>query len=369
MLKKKVIYIADFSLPNKSAYTLHVLKICDAFSEFTKKSVELLIPYSDYKYTKNNLKKDFLLKKKIKIINFFFKKKKFNFLTRVFFSIKIYNYLKKDKLNHIVISRSIIPSLILAFFNIKNILEIHTELTGLTKKIYFLTKLKFIKKNLKFIFINDYLRKKFKVNKKKSIILFDAVDYRDFKKKNTKIIKNTCFYSGSFVEGKGLELIEKIAFKLPEINFHLYGNIKTISNRNNKKFCKNIIFKNFIPYGKLTKKIHNYKILLMPYQKKVGVLIKNTSVEKYFSPLKMFDYMAAGKIIIDSDLKVYRNILKNKFNSILLDPNDVNSWVKEIRKIFRSNNLNYIGKNAIRDSKNYQWKSRVEKIIKFNEKK
>ena len=63
MLKKKIIYIADFSLPNKSAYTLHVLKICDAFGEFTKKSVELLIPYSDSKYKKNNLKKDFLLKK------------------------------------------------------------------------------------------------------------------------------------------------------------------------------------------------------------------------------------------------------------------------------------------------------------------
>ena len=37
MLIKKIIYIADFSLPNKSAYALHVLKICDAFGEYTKK--------------------------------------------------------------------------------------------------------------------------------------------------------------------------------------------------------------------------------------------------------------------------------------------------------------------------------------------
>ena len=33
----------------------------------------------------------------------------------------------------------------------------------------------------------------------------------------------------------------------------------------------------------------------MPYQKKIGVLIKNTNVENYFSPLKMFDYMALEK--------------------------------------------------------------------------
>ena len=29
MVKKKIFYIADFSIPNKSAYTVHVLKICD----------------------------------------------------------------------------------------------------------------------------------------------------------------------------------------------------------------------------------------------------------------------------------------------------------------------------------------------------
>ena len=287
MLKKKVIYIADFSLPNKSAYTLHVLKICDAFSEFTKKSVELLIPYSDLKYTKNNLKKDFLLKNNLKIINFFLKKKKLNFLKRIFFSIKIYNYLKKKNLNHIIISRSIIPSLILAFFNIKNILEIHTELTGLTKIFFLLARFKFVKKNLKFIFINDNLRKNFKIDKKKSIILFDASDYRDFKIKNSNIIKNTCFYSGSFSKGKGLEIIIKLSKKLPNINFHLYGNKQTIYDKSIlDKEIKNVHFKGYLTYSDITKKIKNYKILLMPYKKNVGVLIKNINVVNYFSPFK-----------------------------------------------------------------------------------
>ena len=47
-----------------------------------------------------------------------------------------------------------------------------------------------------------------------------------------------------------------------------------------------MIFKGFVPYNILTKKIENYKILLMPYSKKIRVLIKNTNVENYFSPLK-----------------------------------------------------------------------------------
>ena len=35
-MKRKLFYIADFSLPNMSAYALHVLKMCDAF--FRKKT-------------------------------------------------------------------------------------------------------------------------------------------------------------------------------------------------------------------------------------------------------------------------------------------------------------------------------------------
>ena len=38
-----VYYIADTSLTNKSAYTHHVIKMCDAFSQ--KKNTTLIIPF------------------------------------------------------------------------------------------------------------------------------------------------------------------------------------------------------------------------------------------------------------------------------------------------------------------------------------
>ena len=62
----------------------------------------------------------------------------------------------------------------------------------------------------------------------------------------------------------------------------------------------------------------------------------------------MFDYMASEKIIIASDLKVYKHILKNNVNSILIDPDKISLWVKSIKKSFKFKNLNYLGKNAIR---------------------
>ena len=44
----------------------------------------------------------------------------------------------------------------------------------------------------------------------------------DFKKSKARVIKNTCFYSGSFVEGKGIEIIQQLALQLPNFYFHLY---------------------------------------------------------------------------------------------------------------------------------------------------
>ena len=44
-----------------SAYTLHVLKMCDAFSE-TGYGVKLLIPYTSKDYLLERIKEDYLLK-------------------------------------------------------------------------------------------------------------------------------------------------------------------------------------------------------------------------------------------------------------------------------------------------------------------
>ena len=141
--KNKIIYIAEFSLPNMSAYTVHVLKMCDNFSKFNK--VELILPYKDNKYNFSQIKKDYNLKNKFEIKGIFNSKSSLNLFDRIVFALKIKSYVK-NSLFSMIISRSIIPSLILGYSNIKNILEIHTELTGATKYIFKLKNIKNVKK-------------------------------------------------------------------------------------------------------------------------------------------------------------------------------------------------------------------------------
>ena len=362
---KNYFYIADFSLPNKSAYSIHVLKICDAFNELNKKKITLLIPHIQSGYSFKKIQRDYLLKFSPFIKSFYSKKIKLNFIKRIFLALNIYFFLKNKK-KKFIISRSIITSLILAVLNIKNISDIHTQLTGITKIFFKFSKISFINKNLKFIFINERLRKMYNIEKNKSVILYDAVDYRDFKPTKKIKYKKTCFYSGSFAQGKGVEIISKVAKILPEYKFHLYGNTDTLIKLKILK-QKNIIFKGFLNYSKLVKVINNYKVLLMPYQKKVGVLIEGIDVAKYFSPLKMFDYMASGKIIIASELEVYQKFLINKKNSLTIKSNSL-AWAKKIKECFKSDKYDKLGTEARKNSKNYSWINRVIKIEDFYEK-
>jgi len=368
-VKKKIIYIADFSLPNQSAYTIHVLKMCDAFTNLNY-DVSLIV-FSKKNTSFNNLKKKFLLKNHFKIVNIYKNKKKLNIVRRMIFSFKILKFLNLQKNIKLIYSRSIIPSLILAFSRYKNILEIHTEMTGITKIIFNLRYFLINKKYISFVIIHKYLKKKLRIYNNIKI-LDDAVNINNFKFSNKDEYRNRCVYTGSFVRGKSVELISKIAKKTPNINYDLYGNIGTLNPKNDYiKKQKNIFLKGYAPYNQIPRILNKYPILLMPYQSSfVGVLIDSTNVSKYFSPLKLFDYLAAGKIILASNLNAYSHILKHKKNSILINSKSIDKWCYYINTTLKNRKkFNNLRINAFKTARSYTWDLRVEKILEYYEKK
>lgn len=356
-----ILYIAELNIPNTSAYTQHVLKICDAFAYRNKITLLVFSKKTSFK----QLKKNYLLKNNFKI------KKIFLSSQNTFFSrVKLAFYTKKisSKYN-LIITRSPITSLVLSSFGVNNILEVHHPLYGLTKIIYEILNLFNLNKHTKFILLHKSLKKKFP-NRNKKIILDDSVDVEDFKFKRKILQKYEFTYTGSLYDGKGIEIIIYLANKFPEKQFYIFGNTKTLSNKykNIIKKKKNIILKGYFQYNKLPLILKQSKYLLMPYLNKVRVNSKKIEVSKYMSPLKLFDYLASGSIIIASDLKVYTHILKHKKNCFLASPNHYVEWKKMISMIIKNKSkYKSLKKNALFTAEKYTWKKRVEKIIHFNQ--
>ena len=302
--------------------------------------------------------KEYDIKYKFNILSVFNKFKKLNFIIRILFTIKIFSKNLNDE--SIFISRSIIFALFASALKKNVVLELHHEITGLSKLfIFFLKNLRLIQ-NLKYIFLHKELRNFYNVNTKKSVVLDDAANIESFKNIKVKKIKKTCVYIGSFFEGKGIEQILRLAKKNGNIFFHIYGERKYLKFKTKDKNVK--IF-DYVSYSKIPKILSQYDVALMPYQKKVK---GRTSIwlEKYMSPLKMFDYLSAKMIIIASDLTVYKHILKNNFNCKLVRVNDDDAWSKSIISSFRRDkHNNFLKKNAFLTAKKYTWVKRCQKIV------
>ena len=353
--RKKIYYIAELNLPSKSAYSIHVMKMCESFSKLNYDTNLFVINKKDT----NQINKIYNINYKFKIISVFNNFILLNFIIRILFSIKI---LLKTEKNALFLSRSIIFSLIASLFKKKIILELHHEITGLSKIIYWLFKNLKLIENLKFIFLSKNLNRVYKINRARFLVLDDAVNIIHFNFKKKIKHKKTCVYIGSFFEGKGVEQIFRLAKKNPEIFFHIYGEKQYLKS---KKKEKNIKLFDYVHYSKIPKILSRYEVALMPYQKKIRGR-GSIWLQKYMSPLKMFDYMAAKMIIIASNLKVYKHILKNNFNCILVDINEDDKWSKAIQCAFKKNYKNqFLRNNAYETAKKYTWDKRCQKIINF----
>lgn len=357
---KKINYISEINLPGNSGYIHHVLKICDAFSNLKK--TKLFVFSKSVKFS--NLKSNYLLKTKFTIKKFSDVKKKISFLDRIHYAIFIKKNVDKKS---IIISRSLVSSMLLSILKKKNIVELHHPPTGLTNLIFFIFRFFKLDKNLGYIFLHKNLKKKLRINK--GLILDDGVDCDDFKKIREKEIKTFC-YVGSLFKGKGIETILKLAKKFPNEKFHIYGDKNTLEKRLLKDQIlieKNILFNDFKSYKDIPKILKFSKFLLLPYSKKVFVNSNSLEVSSYMSPLKMFDYLAAGKIILASNLDVYSHILKNNFNCYLTTKNEEKYWIKLVQKVLNKSDFKDLKKNAVITAKKYSWNNRVRKILKYSE--
>ena len=362
----KLFYISEFSLPSNRAYSIHVFKMLDAFAK-KKINCTLFVPHAKKNINKSFLKKFYSIKyiHHINIHSFFKSLINLNFVYRFIYGLKICSFLKNIDQNNIIITRSLISSFLLSIFKIHHFLELHQEIKGLSKIIFI--NLSFIKSKyiIKLVFISKGLAKYYKTYTVKSLILHDGVDtdnFKGYKKKLRKIKKIT--YTGSFYKGRGINRIIQLSREMPSFNFFLYGR----RGENFSDIPKNLKIYNFVHHNKIPKILVESDLLLMPYSKKIYLssFTADQDISKFTSPLKMFEYLASGTPIVSSNLKVLREILVDKKNSILVrNFENVAEWKKKILNLKNNKDLmKKISINAIKTAKMYSWDARVEKYLK-----
>lgn len=96
------------------------------------------------------------------------------------------------------------------------------------------------------------------------------------------------------------------------------------------------------------------------------LVLPNTSTPislHYTSPLKLFEYMAAGKPIVASDLPAIREILKDGHDACLVEPGNAHALAVAIRRVLDDRALaERIARTAFDEAAAYTWARRAERI-------
>lgn len=365
----KIAYIASSTIPSRTANSVHVMKMCQAFAD-NGHEVCLLIPDKTEKgmNSTEDVFDFYGVRKCFEIVRIPLLKTRIGLLVCAFRAV-----LKAKKMNpDLVYTRYLYSAFFSLLLGLPTVYEIHASFERIVEKIFFfLTN----KKKLKKIVVisnslRDYFIKKYKIDKEKIFVASDGADSVqpgiDLKKINKSDSEMTVGYVGNLYKGRGVDVIAELAKKCPWASFHLIGGLPKDVEFWKKKSSgmKNIVFYGHVPHKEVYGYMLAFNALIAPYQEKVSVYGGGNTAQ-WMSPLKIFEYMAAGKVILSSDLPVLKEVLEHKKNCLLAPPEDIEEWASNLELIKKDVALRKrLGENAKNDfEKKYTWRARADSIL------
>lgn len=177
----------------------------------------------------------------------------------------------------------------------------------------------------------------------------------------------TAGYTGHFYAGRGMDLMFSLAQALPEFQFLWVGgdppDVALWKNRARAQDVNNLTLTGFVDNAKLPQYQAAADILLMPYETKIAGSGGGDSAA-IASPMKMFEYLAAGRPIVSSDLPVIREVL-DESTTLFCPPEDLKAWQSALQ-VLQSDPIQRekLGQKARDIAGRYTWRTRAETALK-----
>lgn len=174
-------------------------------------------------------------------------------------------------------------------------------------------------------------------------------------------------YTGHLYEGRGMELMLALAGRCPWAFFHIIGGEQgaVADWRSRAGGIHNIVFHGYVEPRDVHKYQNAMDVLLAPYQTRVRVSGNVGDTVSWMSPLKIFEYMSAGKAIVCSDLPVLREVLTDGRNALLCTPDSVPDWERALTRLRDEPRLRErLAQTAHGDfNARYTWKRRAARVL------
>jgi glycosyltransferase involved in cell wall biosynthesis len=174
----------------------------------------------------------------------------------------------------------------------------------------------------------------------------------------------TVLCTGHLYAGRGADLFLALAEKFPAANFVWVGGrlADVTAWKTRAAHLANITFTGFVPNEHIPLYQSAADVLLMAYGRTVATSSGGNTAE-VCSPMKMFEYMAAGRAILTSDLPVLREVLDDGM-AVFCPPEDAEAWESALNGLLANEKRRQdLGQRARSAAQGYSWVERAKRVL------
>jgi glycosyltransferase involved in cell wall biosynthesis len=198
---------------------------------------------------------------------------------------------------------------------------------------------------------------------------FEKLDELSASERTRNELCKSVVYAGSLYPGRGIEQMLAAAAVLKDVNFICIGGrdfeVAQHKNQTGAKRLTNVSFVGYVPNKEVPSYLTSADILVAPYTNQCEAIDGTLTID-YASPMKLFEYMAAGKPIVASGIGAIRDVLQHEQNALLVREGSVDDIVDSIRRLLGDPHLAVkLGRAARENAKTYSWEARCSRILRF----
>jgi glycosyltransferase involved in cell wall biosynthesis len=180
----------------------------------------------------------------------------------------------------------------------------------------------------------------------------------------------TVGFTGHIYPGRGADLLFELAKRMPRVHFLWVGGtpdlVKLWKDKLTEAQLTNVTMTGFVKHDVIPLYQAAADILLMPYSRSISAS-SGQDIAEVINPMKMFEYMAAGRGIISADLPSIREVL-NERNAAFVEAGDwelvIDNWRLAIESLLADEPRRMaLGAQARADVSQLTWVKREERIL------
>jgi glycosyltransferase involved in cell wall biosynthesis len=176
----------------------------------------------------------------------------------------------------------------------------------------------------------------------------------------------TVGFTGHIYPGRGADLLFALAKEMPQVNFLWVGGTPELvahwRGELQRAQMTNVTMTGFVKHESIPLYQAAADILLMPYSRSIEAS-SGQDIAEVINPMKMFEYMAAGRAIVSADLPSIREVL-NAGSAVLVEAGNFEKWKLEIESLLADEPRRLVlGAQARKDVSRLTWVKREEMVM------